>query len=273
MNFTNALTSLYQALMSQGIMSGCQALPFIIAAGPRSGSTLLQTLLHSHRNSVCMRELLKESGGTPQFYRYNLGRREQLIQMREKNIDAFLNAVLHAPQPPWVKTVGFKAMYVQPHDKKKRRATWEALGQVPDLRVIWLRRNPVRRVISFAIARKTGKWVGEKTSEAVHLDPEYLPRRLSFEEYEAEVARKKVEDCEIIDVKFESLTETPDATLEKVQNFLGLPVRPLHTSLTPQNPRRLRAMVANFDEVEDALSSTKWEKSLVEAVNHRPKKL
>lgn len=273
MDLTNVVTSLYQAAISQGIAPGHRALPFIIAAGPRSGSTLLQTLLHSHRNAVCMRELLIKSGGTPQFYRYNLGRREKLIQMREETIDAFLNAVLRDPQPPWVRAVGFKAMYVQPRDENERRSTWKTLGQVPNLRVVWLSRNPVRRVISFAIARETGKWVGEKTTEAIHLDPDYLPRRLSFEEREAEAARKRMKGCKIIDVEFESLTKAPEVSLREIQNFLGLPVRSLHTSLTPQNPRTLREMVANFGEVEDALTGTKWEESLMEAMSHQPRTL
>lgn len=273
MNLTNAATSLYQAAIIQGIAAGRRARPFIIAAGPRSGSTLLQTLLHSHPNAICMHELLVESGGTPRFSRYNLGRRKQLLRMREQSMEAFLKTVLLDPQPPWVDAIGFKAMYVHPRDEEKRRYTWEMLGQMPSLRVIWLRRNPVRRVISFAIALKTGKWVGEKTREAIHLDPEFLPRRLSFEEQETEAARKRIEKCEVIDVQFETLTETPGAVLTNIQEFLNLSTRPLHSSLTPQNPRTLREMVANFDEVKDALRGTRWEKSLVSAMGRRPEAL
>lgn len=273
MNLTNVVTSLYQTAVIHGVAPGQRARPYVIAAGPRSGSTLLQTLLHSHPNAICMHELLVKSGGTPRFYRYNLGRREQLIQMREQNMEAFLNAVLLDPQPPWVEAIGFKAMYVHPRDKEERRATWEMLGQIPNLRVIWLRRNPVRRVISFAIARKTGKWVGEKTKGAIHLDPEYLPHRLRFEEQEAEAARERIKKCEIIDVQFESLTENPGAILTKIQDFLGLSNRSLHSSLSLQNPRTLREMVANFSEVRDTLASTKWKEELMEARDRRPQDL
>lgn len=220
-----------------------------------------------------MHELLIKSGGTPRFYRYNLGRREQLMQVREQNMNAFLDKVLRDPQPPWVEAVGFKALYVQPRDKEARRATWEKLGQIPDLRVIWLRRNPARRVISFAIARETGKWVGEKTKEAIHLDPEYLLDRLTFEEREAEAAWERIQECEILEVQFESLTETPDAILTQVQNFLGIPIRPLHSALAPQNPRTLREMVANFSEVREALAGTKWGSSLNKAMNRLPQEL
>jgi hypothetical protein len=220
-----------------------------------------------------MRELLIKSGGTPQFYRHNLGRREQLIQMREEDMDAFLSEVLCGPQPPWVWAVGFKAMRVQPRDEEERRTTWKVLGEIPDLRVIWLRRNPVRRVISFAIARETGKWVGEKTTKATQIDPEYLLHRLCFEEQEAEAARERVKSCKMIDVQFECLTENPKAVLTEIQEFLGLPTRPLDSSLTPQNPRTLREMVTNFSEVREALASTKWENLLMKAMNRSPQEL
>ena len=77
----------------------------------------------------------------------------------------------------------------------------------------------------------------------------------------------------MIDVQFESLTETPKTVLTEIQDFLGLRTRPLDSSLTPQNPRTLREMAANFDEIIDTLTGTKWEKSLMEAVDRPPQKL
>ena len=273
MNLVDAFTSLYQAALVQGLVPGKQARPFVIASGPRSGSTLLQTLLHSHPSAVCMHELLIKSAGTSRFYRYNLGRRKELIRLRVQDIKAFLQAILLEPQPPWVKAVGFKAMYVQPRDAEERTATWEALGKITGLHIIWLHRNPVRRVISFAIARKTGEWIGKKTEEPVRLDPEYLPRRLAFEEQRAKAARQHVEECDIIDVQFESLTKDPGVILERIQDFLGVQCRPLHSSLTQQNPRSIQEMVSNFGEIKGALLGTKWEESLLEAVNHQPREI
>jgi hypothetical protein len=164
-------------------------------------------------------------------------------------------------------------MYVQPRDAEKRRATWDSLGQIPELRVLWLERNPVRRVISFAIARKTGKWIGKKTKAPVQLDADYIPNRLTFEEKWANEAHERLQKCKIMDVRFESLTAHPDTVLNEIQDFLDLPNRPLHSLLTRQNPRSLQEMVANFDEVKDALLDTKWEEALFEAMDHQPRDL
>lgn len=42
----------------------------------------------------------------------------------------------------------------------------------------------------------------------------------------------------MIDIQFESLTETPKTVLTEIQDFLGLRTQPLDSSLTLQNPGR-----------------------------------
>lgn len=269
----NVITSAYQALLPWSGLPARSAHPFVIASGPRSGSTLLQSLLHSHRNVVCMHELLLKSGGTPRFRRYYVGRRKELMRLRTRDMEAFLHAVLEGPQPPWIQAVGFKAMYVQPRDAADRECTWTKLADVAGLRVIWLRRNPVRRVVSFAIARKTGEWVGKKTREPVELDPDYLVRRLRFDEQEASRAREAVDQCDVLDVHFESLVESPEPILRRLQDFLGVPHRPVHSGLDRQNPRTLHDMISNAEEVVAALRGTKWEEPLMEAIHRQPQEL
>lgn len=273
MSPVNVITSAYQAALCKGLVPGRTANPFVIAAGPRSGSTLLQTLLNSHPNVVCMHELLLKSGGKSRFRRYNVGRRGELIALRKRNMGAFLQAVLKEPQPPWVQAIGFKAMYVQPRDAAARVETWKVLGEVDGLRVIWLDRNSVRRVISFAIARKTGHWIGQQTKEPIAIDPDYVLRRLRFEEREAEKARRAIQGVPVLNVQFESLVEDPPSTLGGVQEFLGVRQRSLQSSLSRQNPRSLKEMVANYDDVRDALLGTKWESSLQQSVERQPRSL
>jgi hypothetical protein len=148
---------------------------------------------------------------------------------------------------------------VQPRDAADRECTWTKLANVAGLRVIWLRRNPVRRVVSFAIAKRTGEWVGKKTREPVELDPDYLVRRLRFDEQEASRAREAVDQCDVLDVHFESLVESPEPILRRLQDFLGVPHRPVHSGLDRQNPRTLHGMISNAEEVVAALRGTKWE--------------
>ena len=183
---------------------------------------------------------------------------------------AFLHTVLKDPQPPWVQAVGFKAMYVQPRDDAERTQAWNLLGNITGLRVIWLHRNPVRRVVSFAIARKTGEWVGTKTDRPLAVDPDYLIRRLQFEEQEAKKASEAIEGCEVLDIQFESLVDAPGPILKQIQDFLAVPHRPVHSSLTRQNPQKLQETISNFQDVRDALLGTKWEEPLLQSTHRRP---
>ena len=58
------------------------AVRFIIVGHPRSGSTMLMSLLSSHPNVVCMHELLKLTSGKAIFRRYHIGRRDSLLKLR-----------------------------------------------------------------------------------------------------------------------------------------------------------------------------------------------
>ena len=225
---------------------------------------MLQSLLNSHPNAVCMHEILPETAGTPRFYRYNLGRRRRLIELRSKDIGRFLEAVLLEPQPRWVHAVGFKAHYVQPYDLELRRKTWTLLGAIDGLRVIWLNRNPVRSVVSFAIARQTGVWIGGRLTQPIRLEPEYLLRRLEYEDLEAAEARSRIEHQDIFEVSFEDIVTDPTAHLSDIQQFLGLPPHSLQVSLRRQNPRPISQLVSNYVEVEVALRGTRWYDQLLQ---------
>ncbi|MDC0278529.1 sulfotransferase, partial [Akkermansiaceae bacterium] len=58
-NFFDGINRLRQLPIYKGIGNGKRPQPFLIVGGPRVGSTMLQTLINSHPNAVCMHELLK----------------------------------------------------------------------------------------------------------------------------------------------------------------------------------------------------------------------
>lgn len=263
--FTNDLTRVIQSATSLKLLPGRKATPFIIVGGPRSGSTLLQTLLDSHPYAICMHEIVKEGSGRSGFERYFLGSRDKLLQIRGKDDEGkeFLKEIFNSRVPCWVEALGFKALYTFPWSSEKRKKTWLALGEIPDLRVIWLSRNPVRRVLSFAIARKTGQWRGQRTVEPVEVDPIYVVRRLRRDDELAQAARRRLRDTAMLHVQFEDLIALPEAELRNIQKKLNLPVRSLHTSLRRQNPKPMDQAVANYSKVRKEISKTKWKKELL----------
>jgi hypothetical protein len=212
-----------------------------------------------------MHELLRDTADTPAFRRYFVGQRRRLLQVREQDLALFLDKVLFSDQPFWVRALGFKVLYSQPWDTGQRRKAWTTLGNISNLHVIWISRNSVRSVISFAVARKTGQWISKRTKKAVELDPDYVLRRLAYEQEEQEEAYGRIRDKPLLKVSFENLVADPVPILKEVQEFLHLPVCSLHTALRRQNPKPLGQLIANYDEVKSALKPTKWYSELCKA--------
>lgn len=262
------LTIAYHAVALRGALpASTTAIPFIITGGPRSGSTMLQTLLDSHPNAICMHELLRDSTGTAAFRRHCLGRRKQLMELREQDMPAFVHEVLTLPHPPWIRALGFKALYTQPRKSGAvRQQTWEGLRQIPGLRVIWIQRNLIRCVVSFAIAKQTQGWIGKKTREPVAVDVDYVLRRLAVEEKRAEEVKSYLQGIDIISVSYERVRAHPVAEMSIIQKALSLPVRSVQTSLQRQNPQPLAQLVSNYADLQQALLDTRWGGLLDEAL-------
>lgn len=208
-----------------------------------------------------MHELFREKAGTPAFYRHYLGSREELLKVREDDIARFLGKVLLAPQPPWIKAIGFKALYVQPSGSTRKQA-WQALSAIPRLKVIVLERNEVHSVISFCIARETKKWVGKKFYGSVRVDVDYVLRRLAFEKECRRCALALLKNHKMLKIKYEDMISDFDLTGERVSSFLSLPARKLNSPLVRQTQKPLSEVVENYHELITVLSETEWASKL-----------
>lgn len=118
MGMALSTASRYWAVQS-GLLLGHNAVPFVILAGPRSGSTLLQTTIDQHVGIQCMHELAREELRPPNFSRYFLGKRHFLAGLRKQDPREFLKAIFGTRQPMSVEAVGFKALYTQPSAKSR----------------------------------------------------------------------------------------------------------------------------------------------------------
>ena len=116
--------AIWHQLIMRGLLPGRMATPFIVAGGPRSGSTFLQKLLNSHPNVICMHELLKETAGKAAFCRHYFGRRGELRKIREQDLEKFISEIFFTPQPKNIAAIGFKALYIHPHDIGRREEAW-----------------------------------------------------------------------------------------------------------------------------------------------------
>jgi LPS sulfotransferase NodH len=246
-------------------LPGSGAQPYIIVGGPRSGSTLLQTLLHSHPNIICMRELLREESNKPVFYRYFLGRRRSLLRKRNENVSAFLQEIFSSQHPSWIKAVGFKALYSQPYDRKiSRDSAWQALSNIPDLKVVWLQRNELDSVLSFIVAKQNDAWLNKPSKLKARVDPAYFLKRLRLEKRWANEARAALSGAPTVEIDYEELIKKREQTLARVALFLGVPPIAMRSPLRKQAAaKRFQERVENHAELLTALEGTEWHSKLL----------
>ena len=61
-----------------------------------------------------------------------------------------------------------------------------------------------------------------------------------------------------ITVSYEELVESPEETLARIQEFLGVEPRPLAPTTRQQNPQPLSKLIENYDEIREAFRDTEY---------------
>ena len=117
---------------------------FMVLCGPRTGSNMLTSALHSHPEIVCFREVFNF---TLPAIDYNVagfdGRDPAALALRKDEPAVLMERCLFSGHGPSIRAVGFKFIYEQFWDVP---GLIEALQAMPGLRVIRRRRTsmPVR---------------------------------------------------------------------------------------------------------------------------------
>jgi len=244
---------------------------FIVAGHPRCGSTFLMSLLNAHPRIVCMHELLRMNTRKPVFQRFHLGQREKLLQLREIDIEAFLEKAFFV-NPVFVQAIGFKALYGFPNSNfypEQRIQAWDKLAGQKKLKVVYLNRNLLRTYVSRQLAMNSKEWMRIRAKESrwswkkITIDPDhclrYLNRASSFEKE----VRAKLNHHASIELEYDYLARSSDVEMTRILQFLGVKEKTLSSNLQRQNPRPIYDLVENYAELEKALRSTSFQ-TLVE---------
>lgn len=234
-----------------GVLPYQQPVSFVILAGPRSGSTLLQTTLDQHPNVVCLHELAREKLKPTHFYRHFLGMRKNLCDLRKTDPSAFLNRIFNARQPRQVGALGFKALYTQPsHGSGDWRLFWTSLGQVPGLRVVHLQRNRVEGIVSMKLAMETKRWIsGHYEIPPLVLDCEWLLDQLRRLATLEDAACRTLSKGPMLRVRYLDLVGDPQGVCDGIFEFLGLSSQPVKLAIRKQRSQDLPETIANWKQV------------------------
>jgi LPS sulfotransferase NodH len=247
------------------------ARPFVVLTAPRSGSAWLVDALNDHPRIAAYGELFvpgtREREGAygsqdrPFFTAYAAtdGRGRSRLALLRKRI-AYLNAVYGRDD---VACVGFKLVYKQATLNPGLLA-YLSLRRAKVVHLI--RSNVLDSVISWETARARRLFHARKGDEVktikIELDTTALLDRLDHHEYAITVARGWIRNLRLpyTETFYEELTGPKrDEKLGKILSFLGVEPRVLGSDFVRMNPTDHRELLANYDEVRDTLSGSRFE--------------
>jgi len=211
---------------------------FIILGHPRTGSTLLHTYLNSHWNVLSHGDLI----GTDFA---------EKLKTRDCTIESFLGKTIDHPHPAFIRAVGFKYFYQ--YDDKSWGGSLMDHVKTQGYRIIHLkRRDRLRTVMSYLMARETGHWSYRGNQPVVRLEPGEVIDSLEMLRIWEDKFDHEIEDQAVLTIFYEDLDTTPNKVLDEVQVFLQIPPRHLTTVLNRQHGHSLEGVVSNYKKIREA---------------------
>jgi LPS sulfotransferase NodH len=242
---------LYKAL---SIVGHRHYIPFVILTRDRTGSNMLVQYLNSHPSIRCQYEALGLLNGMP---------------------GPTLIKKLYGKQPFFICAKGFKIFYYHPMDADEyaRSTTWSELENIPNLRLIHLRRcNILETAVSSKLAYETGIY-GDLTRKSSSVPASVPSHKITSIEYPADKLQlvfqqtrrweeewpKRFSGCPQLDLTYEGLIVDPETELARVCRFLGItqPFKP-HTNFRKQRTKSLRQSLINYDALKHHFATTTW---------------
>jgi LPS sulfotransferase NodH len=238
--------SLYATLASHRVLAVFghrNYVPFIVLTRSRTGSNMLLSFLNSHPNVFCEGEIFAKLEGDDPIRRLHrtFGR-----------------------QPRHIRAKGFKLFYYHPLDADAA-GFWAELQSRTNIRIIHLTRdNILRTLVSRKIAGIKGAWTGtrfdpgEAHEKSVTVSVEELEEGFrSTSEWER-TANERFGSHPVLHVTYEGLVRGPQECYEVLCRFLGVPAARPRTTLSQQNPEKLRDLVNNYDALKDHFAGSQW---------------
>lgn len=221
---------------------------FVILTEGRTGSQLLVTLLDSHPSIHCAGEILGSEPVAP-------GEPERALEMTFDRVRA---ARRGGGEPRF----GFKLPW---GCLLTDRRLLVGLLECGTRCIVQYRRNKLEMYVSMRLAQINGDFSSSRpyAAQSLEIDPEHLLETIAaFERHEREMLETTGRWPRTL-VSYEAMVADPDVPW--VQDFLGVPLRPLRAATTRARLRPLRSTIRNYEQIASLLRDGPYAAFLEEA--------
>ncbi len=228
--------------------------PVFVVAKRRSGSNLFLSYLNSVPEVTFWPP-------EPLNWHMHYGIRKNWVS--KKSVFRHLAYTLNSAR---TKICGFKVLFFRL--KHHGLALDDFKSHFPNAKFIILyRKSLLDQFVSLKVAEQTKQWEWTRDfrlPESIRVDVgEFRDFCRETKEFYEKVRRSPwIRDCALV-LQYEELTSDPQKVFEsKVFPFLGLPPRPVSTSMIKQNTKSMEAIIENFHEVRPWITEFKFDLSL-----------
>lgn len=225
---------------------------FIILGQERTGSTLLQMLLHSDKSVISMGEIFNVVESI------RIKNPHKLVLAPDEDPVPALENTIFGDYPKSYRAVGFKLFYrhAQAHPWSR---VWDFLVNERVKIIHQKRRNLLDRYLSLKLAEQTNQWIlVAGRDKPITPDPITLDPHECFNDFYKTVwfynwVDKLFADTSILEVYYEDLAGDTGQISQQVQDFLGLESRPLSTKMVKQRQKTRVDLISNYAEFKVAM--------------------
>lgn len=218
---------------------------FLLLTSPRSGTHMLKTSLDAHPNMVCLTEMFN-----PDYI------------AREYDYDdsmpapQVLKKYIYKDYEPEVKAVGF-CLHRFGSNFGNWPNLWNILKNTEDLYIVSLTRNNLlRRYLSVQLQQIPN--LAKTKLEPKVFDPVELKEDFTRQNKKIDEFNQFFSDHPIINVTYEQLCEDYTTTMNKLQDFLGVPMVELKPGTGKRNNPPISDYILNYQELKQQFANTEW---------------
>ena len=250
--------------IQQGLLKGnSQYTKFIILGTERVGSNYLGDFLNSHPNIVFYLEIFHREQSFWGTWAYQPANIDKALELRKLHPIEFLNRYVFRKYARKTNVIGFKIFYHHARNKNNLKV-WDYLRHLPQIKIIHLKRqNLLDSFISNLYSNRSNLFVVTKKNQIVE-QKAILVNYEQLNNYFIRISSQRNEfdnffqDNHKMEVFYEKLTQNTTTQLNRIQEFLNVDKKKLHSRMLKISKKKTSERIINYQELKDMFKDSEF---------------